>query len=350
MRQVWITQAGAPDVMQVQHAPLPHPLPGQVRVRVAAAGVNFADIMGRLGIYPDAPRPPYIPGYEVSGTIDLVGAGVDPALVGQEVLALMQLGGYSEAVCVPAIAALPRPAGMTVEQAASFALPYLTAYVALIELARVRAGDRVLIHAAAGGVGLAAVDLCRRAGATIYGTASPGKHDFLRARGVQHPIDYRHVDFEKAVRELTDGRGVNVALDSIGGRSWLKSFRCLAPAGRIVLHGVSSMAPGPRRSLWAAARTLLGIPWIAFNPIALTSANKGVMGVNLAYLSEHAEQVRGWVETLLRWFEAGELEPHVDRVFDLADAPAAHRYLQERRNIGKVVLRAAEAPNGSEAG
>ena len=166
MRQVWITRAGEPEVMQVMEAPLPHPLPGQVRVRVAAAGVNFADIMGRLGIYPDAPRPPYIPGYEVAGTIDQVGEGVDPVLVGQDVLALTKFGGYSDAVCVPAVAAIPRPAGMAVEQAAGFGLPYLTAYIALVELARVRPGDGVLIHAAAGGVGwrrwISAAGLARR--------------------------------------------------------------------------------------------------------------------------------------------------------------------------------------------
>jgi NADPH:quinone reductase-like Zn-dependent oxidoreductase len=342
MRQVWVIRAGGPEVLRVQRAPLPHPLPGEVRVRVAAMGVNFADIMGRLGIYPDAPRPPYVPGYEVAGRIDAVGEGVDPERVGQQVLALTQFGGYSEAVCVPALAAVPRPDGMAVEQAASFMVPYLTAYAALIELARVRPGDAVLIHAAAGGVGLAAVDLCRRAGATIYGTASASKHEFLRARGVEHPIDYRRVDFERAVRDLTGGRGVDIALDSVGGRSWLKSFRSLAPAGRIVLHGVSAMAPGPRRSWWAAARTVLSIPWIAFNPVALTSANKGVMGVNLAKLWPQATLVRGWAETLLSWFAAGELHPHVDRTFDLAEAAAAHRMLQERRNIGKLVLLAAD--------
>lgn len=341
MRQVWITQAGEPDVMRVQQAPLPHPKPGEVRIRVQAMGVNFADIMGRLGIYPDAPRPPFIPGYEVTGTIDLVGKEVDSALVGQDVIALTNFGGYSEAVCVPALSALPRPSEMTIEQAAGFLLPYLTAYIALVELARVRSGDRVLIHAAAGGVGLAAVDLCRRAGATVFGTASPSKHDFLRERGVEYPINYRQDDFEKVVRDLTDGRGVHIALDSIGGRSWLKSFRSLAPAGRIILHGISSAAPGTRRSLWAAARIALTTPWIAFNPIALTSANKGVMGVNLARLWEHADQVRGWAEALLGWFDEGQLDPHVDRVFDLAGAPAAHRYIQERRNLGKVVLRAA---------
>lgn len=341
MRQVWVTRAGGPEVLQVQRAPLPDPLPGEVRIRVAAMGVNFADIMGRLGIYPDAPRPPYIPGYEVAGTVDFVGDGVDPALIGQDVLALTKFGGYSEAVCVPVLFVLPRPPGMTVEQAAGFLVPYLTAYAALVALARVRAGDAVLIHAAAGGVGLAAVDLCRRAGATVYGTASAPKHDFLRERGVAHPIDYRRVDFERAVRELTGGRGVDIVLDSIGGRSWLKSFRCLAPAGRIVLHGVSAMAPGPRRSLRAAARVLLTTPWIAFNPVALTSANKGVMGVNLAHLWSHAAAVRGWAETLVDWFEAGDLRPHVGGVFDLADAVEAHRLLQQRRNIGKVVLRAA---------
>ena len=171
MRQVWITQPGPPEVLQVRDAPEPQPAAGEVRVAVEAIGVNFADIMGRLGLYPDAPRIPYVLGYEVAGTIDAVGAGVDTARLGEPVLVMTRFGGYAEQVCVPEAHALPRPAGMSADEGAAFPVAALTAYAALEVLARVRSGDHVLIHAAAGGVGRMAVALARLSEATIYGTA-----------------------------------------------------------------------------------------------------------------------------------------------------------------------------------
>lgn len=339
MRQVWITKAGPPDVLQIRHAPEPQPGPGEVRLAVEAIGVNFADIVGRLGLYADAPRTPYVPGYEVAGRVDAVGPGVDSARLGQDVLALTRFGGYSELICVPASQALPRPPTLTVEQAAAFPVAALTAYAALEALARVREGDRVLIHAAAGGVGLMAVDIARMHGATIFGTASASKHDFLRERGVQEPIDYRQHDFVHEVLRLTGGTGVNIALDSIGGRSWLRSYRALAPAGRLVICGVTALTPGLRRSLRAVIRFALGVPWFALNPVRLANDTRGVMGVNLGRLWSQEALLRTWMEQVLAYQQAGHLRVHVDRVFPLDNAAAAHRYIQERRNVGKVVLR-----------
>jgi len=339
MRQVWISKAGSPDVLQLRDAPDLQPGPGEVRVAVEASGVNFADVMGRLGIYPDAPRLPFVPGYEVAGRIDAVGAGVDASRTGEDVLALTRFGGYAEQVCVPVEQVLPRPAGMSVEEAAAFPVAHLTAYDALVVLAGIKPGESVLIQAAAGGLGLAAVGIAHQFGATIYGTASASKHAFLREQGVHYPIDYRHEDFERAVKRLTDGRGVQIALDSIGGRSWLKSYRALGPTGRLVIVGVSSMAPGQRRSLRGLIRFALGVPWLRFNPVALANDNKGVLGVNMGRLWDRRDLLRGWMEQVLTWAEAGTLHVHVDRVFPLAEAAAAHRYMQERRNAGKVVLK-----------
>lgn len=339
MRQVWISKAGPPDVLQVRHAPEPQPGPGQVRVIVEAIGVNFADIVGRLGVYPDAPRIPFVPGFEVAGRIDAVGSGVDPTRVGQDVLALTRFGGYSELICVPATHALPRPPTLTAEEAAAFPVAALTAYAALEALARVREGDRVLIHAAAGGVGLMAVDIARLHGATIFGTASATKHDFLRQRGVHYPVDYRQHDFVREVLRLTDGEGVDIALDSIGGRSWMRSYRALAPAGRLVICGVTALAPGLRRSWWGLLRFALGVPWLALNPVRLANDTRGVLGVNLGRLWSHETLLRAWAEQVLAYQQAGHLRVHVDRVFPLEEAAAAHRYIQERRNVGKVVLR-----------
>ncbi|MGQ9851434.1 MAG: synaptic vesicle VAT-1 family membrane protein [Aggregatilineaceae bacterium] len=339
MRQVWISKAGPPEVLQVRHAPEPQPGPGEVRIAVEAIGVNFADIVGRLGLYADAPHLPYVPGYEVAGRIDAVGPGVDSARLGQDVLALTRFGGYSELICVPASQALPRPPTLTVEQGAAFPVAALTAYAALEALARIREGDRVLIHAAAGGVGLMAVDIARLHGATIFGTASAAKHEFLRERGVQYPVDYRQHDFVREVLRLTDGLGVDIALDSIGGRSWMRSYRALAPAGRLVVCGVTALAPGLRRSWWGLLRFALGVPWLALNPVRLANDTRGVLGVNLGRLWSHEALLRAWAERVLAYQQAGHLRVHVDRVFPLDEAAAAHRHIQERRNVGKVVLR-----------
>ncbi len=339
MRQVWITKPGPPDVLQLRDGPTPQPAPGEVRIAVEAIGVNFADVVGRLGVYRDAPKIPYVPGYEVTGRVEALGAGVDESLRSQPVIALARFGGYSDMICVPAAQVFPRPASMPVEQAAGFSVAYLTAYAGLVAQARIQASDSVLIHAAAGGLGLAAVALARIHEATIYGTASPGKHAFLREHGVQHPIDYRNHDFERVVRDLTGGRGVQIALDSIGGRSWLKSYRALAPTGRLVITGVTALAPGARRSLWGLLKFALATPWFRFNPASLANDNKGVSGVNMATLWGEETMLRGWMDRLLGWYAAGDLPVHVDQVFPLEAAADAHRYLHERRNIGKVILK-----------
>ncbi len=339
MRQIVITKPGGPDVLQLREVPTLEPLAGQVRIAVEAIGVNFADVMGRLGIYPDAPRGPFVPGYEVAGRIEAVGPGVDESRIGEDVLALTKFGGYSDHLVVPAGQAIPRPASMTVEQAAAFPVAHITAYAALVAMGGIKPGEHVLIHAAAGGLGLAAVSIARIFDATIYGTASASKHDFLRDQGVQHPIDYRHQDFEREVKRLTDGRGVQIAVDSIGGRSWLKSYRALSAGGRLVICGVSSMAPSQRRSIPALVKFALSVPWLRFNPVNFANDNKGVLGINLGRLWGELPLLRGWMEVLLGWWEAGQLSVRIDCEFPLAEAAAAHRYLQDRRNIGKVILK-----------
>jgi NADPH:quinone reductase-like Zn-dependent oxidoreductase len=337
MRQVWITRVGPPEVLQVRDAPDPVPQRGEVRIRVKASGINFADIMARLGLYQDAPKLPAVVGYEVSGDIDAVGDGVQRS-PGEKVLAATRFGGYSEAVCVAEGQALPIPDGMSYEEAAAIPVNYMTAYQMLVQMGSLKRGERVLVHSAAGGVGFAAIDLCNIYGAEVLGTASPGKHALLRERGVRHAIDYRTQDYEAEVARLTGGRGVHIVLDAMGGAHWKKGYRCLAPTGRLVMFGLSSAATGKSRSLLSLVNALVRTPFFSFPPPKLINDNKALIGVNLGHLWDETDLLMGWMNQILSWYREGKIHPTVGERFPFAEAARAHHYIQDRKNIGKVVL------------
>ena len=338
MRQIWIPKAGPPEVLEVREAPDPQPKSGEARVRVEASGVNFADIMGRLGLYPDLPKMPVVVGYEVGGRVDAVGAGVDASWVGRDVLAMTRFGGYSDVVCVPENQLFARPEGMSAEQGAAIPVNYFTAYQLVIVMGGLRAGETMLVHSAGGGVGIAATQLAKHIGATVIGTASRSKHEQLRAMGVDHLIDYRTEDFEHRALQITAGRGVELILDAVGGDSFKKGFRTLAPTGRLGMFGMSSAATGKERSIFDALRTVASMPWLQFHPPALLNANKGVFGVNLGHMWGEVDRLRHWGEHLLELWKAGVVRPHVDRTFRFDEAAAAHHYIQDRKNLGKVLL------------
>ncbi|HZY03190.1 MAG TPA: medium chain dehydrogenase/reductase family protein [Anaeromyxobacteraceae bacterium] len=337
MRAVWIARAGGPEVLEVRETPEPAPGPGQVRVRVRAAGLNFAEVMARQGLYPDAPRLPCVMGYEVGGVVDAVGDGVTEPAPGTRVLALTRFGGHAEAVCLPARQAFAMPEGMSFEEGAALPLNYLTAWHMLFRVAALRPGETVLVHMAAGGVGIAALQLCRTVpGVVALGTASAAKHEAIRREGCDHPIDYRAADWEAEARRLTGGRGVDVVLDPLGGRDTRKGYRLLRPAGRLVMFGFSNLLAGPRRRWLRLAGQALGIP--LFNPISLMNANKAVAGVNVGHLWGEVEMMMGEVREIMSLYRAGKIRPRVDQVFPFERAADAHRRLEERRNVGKVLL------------
>jgi len=223
MRAVWITRPAGPEALEVRETADPEPGPGQVRIGVRAAGLNFAEVMAAQGLYPDAPKPPCVVGYEVAGVIDAPGDGAQGYAAGQRVLALTRFGGHADVVCVPAGQVLPMPDAMSFEEAAAMPVNYLTAYHMLFRVAGVRPGERVLVHMAAGGVGTAVLQLCRTVDdLEVFGTASAAKHDTLRAEGCAHPIDYHATDYAAEVRRLTQGEGVDIVLDPLGGHDWRK--------------------------------------------------------------------------------------------------------------------------------
>jgi NADPH:quinone reductase-like Zn-dependent oxidoreductase len=337
MRQVWIPKAGAPEVLEAREARDPIPKTGEIRIRVAFAGVNFADIMGRMGLYPDLPPMPVVPGYEVSGRVDAIGDGVESDWIGRDVLAMTRFGGYSDAVCVPEIQVLARPSGMSAEEGAAIPVNYVTAWQLMHVMGSLRAGETMLVHSAGGGVGIAAIQLAKHAGVRVFGTASAGKHDRLKALGVDACIDYTKEDFEARVRELTHGRGVELVLDAVGGKSFKKSYRCLAPTGRLGMFGLSAAAPKKRRGLGALLPALRTFR-TRFTPTQLMDANKSVFGVNVGHLWDETDRVVPWLERLVALNAEGVVKPIVDRVFPFEEAAQAHHYIQDRKNFGKVLL------------
>ena len=336
MRSVWIPRIGPPEVLEVRDVPDVHAGPGEVRIRVAASGVNFADVMARMGLYPDAPKLPCVVGYEVAGTVDEVGSGVAGIAAGDRVIAPTRFNGYADLVVVPAAQAVALPEGMSVEEGAAIPVNYLTAILMLEVLGNVRQGDRVLIHGAAGGVGLAAVQLCRIYGAEIIGTASTAKHAALKAAGVAHTIDYGTQDFVAETKRVTGGRGADVILDSIGGENLRRSYRALAPLGRLVAFGVSSLAPSTSRRILPALWQLARMPRFGF--VRLMNENHGVLGFNLGHLWDEMDRLRTYLLKVLDYHRAGQVRPTIAKTFPLTDAAAAHAFIQSRANVGKVLL------------
>ncbi len=336
MRQAVITRHGAPEVLAIRDTPDPTPGEGEVRVAVRASGLNFADILARLGLYPDAPRPPAVVGYEVAGYVDRTGPGVVNRHEGDHVVALTKFGGHATSVVVPASYTFPIGDGLSDAEAAAIPVNYLTALLALYRMANVSQGETVLVHGAGGGVGIAATQLARLRRATIIGTASAGKHEAIRAIGVDHAIDYRRSNVAAEVRRLTNDRGADVILDPLGGRSFADSYSLLAPLGRLIIYGVSSMATGERRNLWRVARALWSMP--NFRPVSLMNNNRAVIGLNLGHLWGEQRQLAAAMDMLLSEVAAGRLKPVVARTFPLERVADAHRYMQSRSNVGKVVL------------
>ncbi|HRQ36657.1 MAG TPA: zinc-binding dehydrogenase [Chloroflexota bacterium] len=336
MQQIWISKAGPPETLKQQTSPDPIPRSGEVRIRVQACGVSFTDLLGRMGLDRNAPAPPFVPGLEVAGVIDLVAQGVPAFKEGDAVLALTHYGGYSDAICVPYRQVYKRLEWMRVEDAAALPVNYLTAYLALVVMGSMQAGDRVLVHNAGGGLGVAALDICRILGAETYGTASPEKHAFLQERGLKHPIDYRNFDYERVVMDLTGGRGVHMVLDSLGGVHWPKNYRLLMPTGRLVHLGLSSMAPGRTRSWLRYWRGAIMLPF--YTPFRLMRDNKAIIGIDLQHLWGQANMLRPYLQQIITWYDDALFRPHVDATFPFADAPLAHHYLHNRKNKGKVLL------------
>lgn len=330
MRAVVITKHGPPDVLKVQQRPDPRPGPGEVLIDVKAAGINFADLMARLGLYPDAPKPPCVVGYEIAGVVAALGAGVDGIAPGQRVVAPTRFGGYAERAVTRADGIVALPDEISYEHGAAIPINYVTAWEALIRAGNLHSGERVLIHAAAGGVGIAATQIAQRSGAEIWGTASPSKHEAISGFGVDHPIDYTRAGWHREVPKL------DLVMDALGGASFRRSYGLLRAGGRLVCFGAANVVSGEQRNLVQAARTALQMP--RFNLLKQMSQSKSVIGLNVLTLWDEFQSARRWTPALRELLGDGTIKPVVAETFAFDKAAEAHRFISERKNVGKVVL------------
>ena len=332
-----ITKPGGPDVLKIEQRPDPVPGFGEVLVRVKAAGINFADVMARAGLYPDAPKTPSVVGYELAGVVESVGDAVEDYAPGDRVMGGTRFGGYAELVAVGENMLVPLPEDWSFEEGASFPVNYATAYAGLCRYGSLRPGERVLLQAAAGGVGIAATQVAKIVGAEVFGTASPSKHNACRGFGVDHVIDYRGKDFVKEIRRITgETAPLDLVMDAVAGRSFRKSWSLLGAGGRLVAFGASSMMDGERRNPITALKAVVGMP--PFNVIPMMSNSKSVIGLNMLKLWDAKGSLDEFIEPLTEWVEEGRLRPVVAEAFPLEQGADAHRFIIERRNIGKVVL------------
>ena len=338
MKAVVVTRFGGPEALQVRDVPAPRPGSGQLLVEVRAAGVNFADVLARLGVYKGAPPRPFVPGIEVAGLVEAVGEGVVGFSPGDRVLGFCAFGGYAEKAVLRAEAAWKMPADMGFPEAAALPVQYLTAWHGLFHLAHLQEGETLLVHAAAGGVGLACLQLGRDAGAVLFATV--GARDKLPVVLKEAPearvIFYREEDFAPIIRRETGGRGVRVVMDSVGGKHFHRGWHLLAPGGRYVLFGAAAaVTPGAISRIGAALRLL---PMWAVCPLRMVTAIRGLYGFNLFFLQEEAALLRGAFDRILALRARGVVAPRISISLPLEKASEAQQRLQDRTTFGKVVL------------
>jgi NADPH:quinone reductase len=321
VKAVRVRASGGPEVLQVEEIPTPSPQPGEVLIRIEAAGVNFIDLYQRSGAYKVAT--PFTPGQEAAGTVAAVGGGVSGVAVGDRVACYAAgLGAYAEYAIAPADKVVRLPAGVTMAQGAAVLLQGMTAHYLVSTTYPLHPGDTCLVHAAAGGVGLLLCQLARRRGARVIGTVStPEKEALARGAGAEEIIRYTEIDFAPEVKRMTGGSGVQVVYDSVGKTTFMAGLECLAPRGMMVLYGQSSGAVEP------------------FDPQILSQ--RGSLFLTRPTLA-HYVAARAELEQrsgdLFRWIQEGTLHVRIDRELPLARAGEAHAALASRATTGKVLL------------
>jgi NADPH:quinone reductase-like Zn-dependent oxidoreductase len=336
--RVLITAHGSPEVLKLVQEDLPEPRPGEVRLRILATGVAFADVLMRYGMYPNMPPLPFSPGYDVVGVVDKLGEGVSDFAPGDSVAALTMIGGYAQYLCVAARELTRVPAGVDPAEAVSLVLNYVTAHQMINRIGALAPGQAVLIHGAAGGVGTAALELGKLAGLKMYGTASRGKHDLVSALG-GIPIDYKSDDFVTRVLQMTGGAGVDAVFDAVGGQNWWRSYKTLraggkTPGGKLIGYGMSSVINRgkPSKLRGAASFALLGL-------LGILPDGKSARWYSITTEKQrHPEWFREDLAHLLNLLSDKKIRPQISERLPLREAQRAHELIEHAQVTGKIVL------------
>jgi len=331
MEQIQISKHGAPNVLSVINKPSHSLGKNEIRIQVSACGVNFADLMMRMGLYPEAPKPPFTPGYEIAGTIIEKGANVTSFNIDDRVFAFTKFGGYTSEAVIDYTQVKIIPTHLSFEQAACIPVNFSTAWVALHNMARIKENDRVLIQSAAGGVGIAAIQLALQAKAKVFATVgSQEKVNYLNQYPLEKVLTYS--EWKNEPRETS----FDIILDSFGGSSLKQAFSHLSPTGRVVNYGISQITNSNKRSIINTLKTFSQTPF--FTPFKLMMQNKGIFGLNMLTLSENPQLLSSIMDEICLMFENKKLNTHISKSFDFENAADAHQFLHDRKNIGKVIL------------
>jgi NADPH:quinone reductase-like Zn-dependent oxidoreductase len=337
MKAIVLTKTGKADkAFQLQDMPAPVPGANEILIRVAYSGLNFADVMARKGMYKDAPPLPFVPGYDVSGTVESTGAAVRNFATGDKVFAFTRFGGYAAFVVCNETAVSKIPQNIDLADATALATQYCTAYFCAAEMVNLHAGNSVLIHSAAGGVGTALVQYALHKNCRVFATAgSEEKTGMLRKAGVHEAINYQHEDFSEILMQKTGGKGVDVIFDAVGGASVKKGIQCLNAGGRIVCYGASSMSSSKTKF----SEIVSGLSFGFYHPGLLAMASKSILGVNMLKIADqHPEVLERCLKEVSALAASGVFKPVLGKVFPVSEIAAAHEYLENRGSVGKVVV------------
>lgn len=338
MKAIPIRRASEAEALHIEEWSDPKPAENEILIEVKAFGLNFADIVARKGQYPDAPKFPFVPGYEVAGIVKTVGAAVKSFRVGDEVIALTLFFGYAELAVADERAAVKKPKGMSFADGASIPVNFLTAYHSLFETGTLKAGANVLIHAGAGGVGLAAIQMAKNHGCKVFATAgSEKKLGLLREWGVDHPINYQSSDFEREARRIMGGNLMDVVLDSVGGAYFKKDIALLRPHGRVVAFGAAALS---ERNIFKLATIVPQVlSMLTLSMIELMMNSKGFYGVNMLRVAkENPELLSEEMAAVMSMFADKKLKTVVSRQMSWKQIGEAHQLLESRASTGKIVL------------
>ncbi|CAF0930745.1 unnamed protein product [Adineta steineri] len=334
--------AGGYDQLRVKQYPYRTPDANEIVMRIKFSGLNFADLMRRQGLYSPVPKFPYVPGFEASGIVEAVGSNVSHLSVGDRVIAFASDGMWADIVTLPSHQCFKMPDTMSFEEGAALLVNYITAYQILFEFGNLRPNQSVLVHMAAGGVGIAAIQLCKTVkNVTVFGTASAAKHSIIEDMGCTHPIDYHTQDYVSEIRKISP-QGVDIIMDPLNGEDSVRGFDLLKPLGRIIYFGAANVAAsGENRSYFTAFKTWLKC--FSTNSMSILPTNKSIAGYHLGYLLKDLDSTKGsafeTVNELFRLYDEGAIKPQIDNIYPYSKVGEAMQRMHNRQNIGKVLLR-----------